>query len=113
MDKLSFYRNLVKDILTSYCDLANQSSDDLAESLVAFDEVHDQYLWFQSGWQGKRRIRGVTVHIRIRNGKIWIEEDWTEAGIATALLQANVPEQDIVLGFLHPDKRALTEFSVA
>lgn len=75
MDKLNFYRNLIKKILTSYCDLANRSSDDLVESLVAFDEVHNQYLWFQSGWLGKQRIRGVTVHIQIRNEKIWIEED--------------------------------------
>jgi len=43
----------------------------------------------------------------------WIEQDWTEKGIATELLESGVPNEDIVLGFRHPERRPLTEFAVA
>jgi hypothetical protein len=44
---------------------------------------------------------------------IYIEEDWTEEGIATELLREGVPKEDIVLAFYDPETRKLTEFPVA
>jgi hypothetical protein len=43
----------------------------------------------------------------------WIEEDWTEAGIADILVRAGVPREDIVLGFQPPDLRQYTDFAAA
>ncbi len=57
-------------------------------------------------------MHGITLHLRF-NDKIWIEQDWTENGIATELLEAGVPNEDIVLGFRHPERRPLTEFAAA
>jgi hypothetical protein len=45
--------------------------------------------------------------------KFWIEEDWTEEGVATELLEAGVPSSDIVLAFHEPAMRQHTEFAVA
>lgn len=53
------------------------------------------------------------VYLRIREGKIWVEEDWTKQGVVNDLLAAGVPHEDIVLGFQHPSKRPLTEFANA
>ena len=36
-----------------------------------------------------------------------------EEGIATALLAAGVPKEDIVLAFHSPEKRKYTEFAIA
>jgi XisI protein len=83
------------------------------EECVSFDEVRDQYLWFSVGWDGKRRDFGVTVYMRIEQGKIWVEEDWTKQGMVDELLEMGVPAEDIVLGFQHPSKRPLTEFAAA
>ena len=113
MDKLIHYSNLIKSILREYDKLATCSHRDNVESLLAFDEERKQYLWFQVGWKQKQRVKGITVHVRIKNDKIWIEEDWTEEGIATELLKAGVPNSDIVLAFHHPNERTLTEFAVA
>jgi XisI protein len=113
MDKIENYRTLIKKILSEYDRLfANQAAAN-TEMLLAFDENHDQYLWFQVGWQENKRVRGITVHIQIKNNKIWIEEDWTEEGIANELLKEGVPQSDIVLAFHHPDDRPLTDFAVA
>jgi hypothetical protein len=51
------------------------------------------------------------IHIRLKDEKIWIEEDWTEDGIATDLLQAGVQSEDIVLAFHPPRLRQFTEFA--
>jgi hypothetical protein len=113
MDKIENSRTLIKKILTEYDrPIANQTAAN-TEMLLAFDEKHDQYLWFQVGWQQNKRVRGITVHIQIKNNKIWIEEDWTEEGIANELLKEGVPQSDIVLAFHHPDDRPLTDFAVA
>jgi hypothetical protein len=50
---------------------------------------------------------------RIHNGKIWIEEDNTEEGLASLLVEAGVPKEDIVLAFHPPELRDLTEYAVA
>lgn len=53
------------------------------------------------------------AQFRIKNEKIYIEEDWTEEGIANELLTEDVPKEDIVLAFNDPETRKLTEFAIA
>ena len=113
MDKIAHYRTLIKNTLTEYDTLAAYPPTPDVETLLAFDEEHDQYLWFQVGWSGKQRVRGITIHVRIKDSKIWIEEDWTEEGIANALVKAGVPQTDIVLAFHPPQVRGSTDFAVA
>jgi hypothetical protein len=113
MAQLTQYRQIIQKILTEYRDWAAGSKQVGVQECVAFDEERDHYFWFSVGWNGKQRDFGVTVYLRIENGKIWIEEDWTKQGIANDLLEAGVPPEDIVLGFQHPSKRPLTEFAVA
>lgn len=112
MDKLNYYRELIKKILIEYNQLASQTPNSHVDSLLAFDENRDQYIWFQTGWRQKKRVRGITVHIQIKNDKIWVEEDWTEEGIANELLKLGVSSSDIVLGFHPPESRQFTEFAI-
>lgn len=46
--------------------------------------------------------------MEIKDGKIWIERDGTEIGVANELVEAGVPKQDIVLAFKAPYKRKFT-----
>ena len=55
---------------------------------------------------------GVVLHVDIIDGKIWVQQDGTEAGIANQLVELGVPKQDIVLGFDPPMMRDLTDFAV-
>ena len=102
MDKVNTYRVEIKRVLSTYADLVIQQSTPGLETLLAFDEACDQYLWIQAGWRDDRRIYGVTVHARIIDGKIHVEQDWTEDGIASDLLRAGVPREDIIFGFHEP-----------
>ncbi len=111
MDQLSNYRQIIQRILTEYQEWMAGANESGVQQLVSFDRERDQYLLFYVGWRGKERDFGVTVYIRIDQGKVWIEEDWTKQGIANELLAAGVPPKDIVLGFHHPSKRRFTEFA--
>ncbi|NET11526.1 MAG: XisI protein [Okeania sp. SIO1H6] len=112
MEKLDKYRNYIKKILTEYHEWVSGSVNLDRENCLVFDEIHDQYFWLFMGWEGKKKIRNIQVHIRIKNEKIYIEEDWTEAGIANELLRENVSKKDIVLAFHDLETRKLTEFAI-
>ncbi|WP_333195901.1 element excision factor XisI family protein [Microcoleus sp. S28C3] len=56
---------------------------------------------------------GCVVHVDIKDGKIWIQRDLTEAGIANELVELGVPKTEIVLQFRTPYVRQFTDFSVA
>jgi hypothetical protein len=53
------------------------------------------------------------LQVDIKDGKIWIQYDGTETGLACALVQAGVPKEDIVLAFHAPHKRPYTGYAVA
>lgn len=53
------------------------------------------------------------VHVDLRGDKVWIQNDNTEEGIATDLLAAGIPSENIVLGFRLPEVRQHTEFAVS
>jgi hypothetical protein len=63
--------------------------------------------------QKDERIKSVMIHIRLKNNLIWIEEDWTEDGVATDLLQKGIPREEILLAFHPPQVRQYTEFACA
>jgi hypothetical protein len=105
MAAVAQYRALIQDLLTRYATLvATQQTPDV-ETLLAFDEAHDQYLWLEVGWENRHRVTRTIVHARIRDGAIWIEQDWTEDGIASDLWLAGVPREAIVLAFYEPVAR--------
>ncbi|MBE9256500.1 element excision factor XisI family protein, partial [Dolichospermum sp. LEGE 00246] len=53
------------------------------DQVLMFDDQRSQYLWFNIGWKNNKRVKSISVYVRIKNEKIYIEEDWTEEGIAT------------------------------
>lgn len=110
MDSLSQYRQVITTILR---DLAEASTLENVEILALFDSTHDNYLLLDAGWDGVRRIHHIVAHMRIRNGKIWVEADNTDQELVQQLLDAGIGKESIVLAFYSPQKRPFTEFAVA
>ncbi|MFN8487367.1 MAG: XisI protein [Caldilineaceae bacterium] len=113
MDKLKLYQTQIKQALKEYAALLNAAPPPPYHVDVAFDDEHGQYLLREIGWTPEGRVHNTVFHLALREGKIWIEEDWSEEGIASYLLAHGVPAQAIVLGFQPPALRPLTEFAVA
>jgi len=65
------------------------------------------------GWDDAKRIHGCVLHIDIIDGKLWIQRDGTEHGIADDLEAYGVPKDRIVLGFRAPYLRQYTDYAVA
>ncbi len=113
MDKLNKYRALIKRLLIEHAEIINRRPKPDVETELSFDEQRDHYMLLKVGWSPQGRVRGATLYVRLRDSKFWIEEDWTEDGIATDLLKAGVPKEDIVLAFHPPEMRPYTEFAAA
>lgn len=111
MDKLDRYRDIVEQTLAKH--VFNSERYPNLRDRPVFDRRTDNYLVVREGWEQSKRTYGVVVHVEIINGKIWIQEDWTEHGVAGDLEAAGVPKTDIVLGFQPPQVRPHTEYAAA
>lgn len=103
-------RKIIKSIVEKHSE--GDTDDREVETQIAFDLKRDRYLMFHVGWHRERRVFGCVIHIEIRAGKIWIQRDGTEVGIANELIEAGVPKSDIVLGYRSPYMRKFTELVV-
>ena len=112
-DRLPDYRKIIKTILQQHCDLMNSQPVPGEEVDCVFDEQRDHYLLLKYGWPRGKPAHYTKLHARLHKGKIWIEADLTEEGLATELIEAGIPKEDIVLAFHAPEMRPYTEFAVA
>lgn len=113
MDRVATYRALLKELITQHAERINRHPQPDTETEVTFDEERDHYMLLRVGWTPKGRLFAPALYARLRNGKIWIENDWTDAGLATELVERGVPPTDVVLAFHPPEMRVHTEFSVS
>ncbi|NER47766.1 MAG: XisI protein [Symploca sp. SIO1A3] len=110
--RLNCYRDIIKKILLEQAQY-RASLPDSYDSQVLLDDERGRYLVLDIGWNDDQYLHATPIHLDIIGDKIWIQYDDTEEGIATDLLEAGVPKEDIVLGFRHPKIREYTGFAVA
>lgn len=99
------YSQTVREALNFHADL-------IPEIHAIYDTERDRYQLLNVYWKGEQHIFSCPVYVTIENGKIWIHRDFTEPGIANQLLEAGVPNTDIVLAFHAPNVRQYTDFAV-
>lgn len=109
MDTKLSYPEIIKKALSDYVKFFARGGVTSMQTL--FDDTQKSYLVLNLGWRGDKYIHNTAIHIDIINGKIWMQNDHTEDGIATDLLEAGVPRENIVLGFRHPKVRPYTDFA--
>ncbi len=109
MEKIETYRTYIKKLIQEYGSYL--PSSDEVETQYIFDTERDHYQLFQVGWEKYSWIHGCILHVDIKNGKIWIQHNGIETGLADELVNMGVPKEDIVLGFHAPYKRKYTGFA--
>jgi hypothetical protein len=100
MDDVTRYRELVEGIIEEYASYKPSYGDVENEAIFVPSKGH--YELMTVGWHGQHRVHGCILHVDIKGGKIWIQHDGTEEGIANRLVAAGVPREDIVLAFHSP-----------
>ena len=111
MDKLAQYRQYVQTLMSRYAE--DDVSDDEVEVQLICDTERDHYQWMNVGWQELSRIYRTIIHIDIKDGKIWLQQNLTDQNPAEELVAMGVPREDIVLGLQPPYKRPYTDYGVA
>lgn len=112
MARRDIYQNIIKKILQEHAQY-RASLPDSYDSQVLFDDERERYLVLDIGWNDDKYLHTTPIHLDLIGDKTWIQYDDTEEGIATDLLEAGIPKEDIVLGFRHPKIREYTGFAVA
>jgi hypothetical protein len=113
VDQLIQYQNIIKEVLQGFIKRHHVStSDDDIETLLITDDDHGHYMVIKNGWRGKDRVQHIPIFVRIVDGKIWVEEDWTDYEVVDRLLKAGIPQEDIVLAFHHPSMRQYADFTI-
>lgn len=102
------YSELVQTVLGRHTE--NHFYEGTEKELI-FDCQRNRYLVVHVGWEDEKRAYGSVIHVDIKDGKIWIQRDLTEEGIANELVELGVPKSDIVLGFRAPHVRQFTGFA--
>jgi hypothetical protein len=109
MDKLIHYQHLIKQFMSEFAKLANQPPSQGSEMMCLFDDEHQQYALLKVGWTKLGRLHHTSLHVHLSEDKIWVEEDWTEEGIAHYLRKHGVPKEELVLAFHPPEWRGYSE----
>lgn len=109
MDPLEQYREAILAVLRPWEQRTSPESQLRFETV--FDRTHDRYLVVFTGWDGRHHVHSTIVHVDLIDGKLWIQHDQTEQGVAPGLVAAGVPRDRIVLGFKSPARRACTEYA--
>ncbi|KKI99566.1 XisI protein [Prochlorothrix hollandica] len=109
METLDQYRKIIRELLQSH---ATKDDPDI-ECQIICDPENDHYQLLELGWQGLHRLYVCYIHLDIKQGKIWIQQNMTESDLGQELVDRGVPASDIVLGLQPPYKRPYTQYSVA
>ncbi len=109
------YRRLIREVLAPYAKIEYSNVNTEIDNTFISDEDNDHYVILSMGWgeNPRRRIHGCLIHVDVIGGKVWVQRDGTEQGIAGELEEAGIPKGDIVLGFHDPGVRQYTEYAAA
>lgn len=111
METLTRYREIIKETIRAYANYGPPEGNIEVEVILSDDDNHYELTY--NGWHGDHRIEGSVIHVDIRNDKVWIQHDGTEAAVAEEFVRLGIPREDIVLAFKHPLGRPHTGFGVA
>lgn len=103
MDPVGRYRAIVQGLLREIGDACERSRradgrDDIQTHCI-FDAERDHYLLVSTVRGGSHHNTGYHIYIRIADGKVRIEDDWTDGELVEDLLAAGIPREDIILSW--------------
>ncbi|NJN31630.1 MAG: XisI protein [Synechococcales cyanobacterium RM1_1_8] len=109
MAELNQYRQFIQSLLSRYA--VDSGSKNSPETQLVFDTERDHYQVMHVGWRGDRWVHSCTVHLDIKEEKIWIQWNGTEDDLAQELVDLGVPKSSIVIGFHAPSMRKYTDYA--
>jgi hypothetical protein len=109
VEKENLYRNILQKVVEMHAQMPSEFEQ--PESIPICDTVHDNYLLMDVGWDATGRAYDVVFHLRLKDGKVLIETDGIEYGIAQDLIEAGIAKEDIIIAFADPQPKTLLELA--
>ena len=94
MEILTKYKHIIKEILEDFAKTTIANLPDVKTKLI-IDKNDNHFILLDIGWQEDEFIHEWVFHIEIKEDKVWIHEDTTDANIAQMLIDAGIDESDI------------------
>ncbi|MEZ4607742.1 MAG: XisI protein [Deinococcales bacterium] len=110
MDKVVVFQEAIYKLLDEYGQYQPSYGD--IKVVKVIDPIGHHYQLMIMGWFKYIRSYGAIFHADIIDGRIWIQHDGTEDGIANRLVDMGIAKEDIVLAYQEPFKRAYSGFAV-
>lgn len=112
MDKLEKYQSAILSLLNDYANFGKPGPG--LEIQIIADKERNHFQLLTVGWQQNAKfVYAIAFHLDIKDGKIWVYQNNTDAMIGDELMERGVAKEDIVLAFHAPSERAYTGFAVA
>ena len=112
MDKTTRYRNIIIDYLNEFVNFGKPRPGIEKEVIADCERNHFQFV--TRGWQDRKTfVYIVGLHLDIKDEKIWIWQNNTDAFVGDELVERGVLKSDIVLAFHAPQERQYTGFAMA
>jgi hypothetical protein len=109
--KFDQHKKIVRSVVERIAKQGGAIPDE--DVIVITDDVGGHYALFNNGWEGSRRFYGCYLHIDVHpDGKVWLQHDGTDEKVALELIEAGIPQSDIVLAFHPPAARKYTEYAL-
>ena len=112
MDKIIKYQQVILGLLEEYAAIPPSYSTALRDEVVA-DTIRNHFQLISLGWENNCFIYEVVFHLDIIDGKIWIQQNNTEADLAAELVERGIPKSDLVIGFQPADIRAISGYAIS
>lgn len=112
MDKITIYQNAIIALLEEYAAVKPANMPNVEHQILA-DLKRNHFALIRLGWEDNRFVYHCVMHFDIKNGKVWLQQNWTDQNVADELTAKGVGRQDIVLGFVPPYARAQTGYAEA
>ena len=112
MDRTKKYQQVIIGLLEEYSSIQPSYPTGLRDEVVA-DTVRNHFQLVSLGWEGPRFVYEVVFHLDILDGKVWIQQNNSEADLIAELVERGVPKSDVVVGFQPAAIRALPGYARA
>jgi hypothetical protein len=113
MDTIKKYQDAIMSILEDFASRPFSYTPTVEKQIIA-DKERNRFMVVGFGWEEPEKLSYSTfLHFAIINGKVWVQQNWTEIPVAKRLMEQGVPQSDIVLGFVPEFYRGETEYAVA
>ncbi len=113
MDQHLVFKQAILSVFEAYADYLRGGRQSSVDYHTVADEKNDRYQLTAVGWEHNTRIFYVIFEADIIGGKIWIQADNTEDGLAALLEEKGIAKHDMVLAYFPDYHRKYTEYAVA